>query len=97
MHFEVAVWFEEFEALVDEALPVLVGADHHLRVDVVEFAGEGPVLFKVVDFKGEVWRNAKGALAIAGNTERAKCTCAVVLVPDRHRGLLFQDVRRLVW
>jgi hypothetical protein len=33
------------EALVNEAWPVCVGTDHHLRVDVVEFAGEGPVLF----------------------------------------------------
>jgi hypothetical protein len=49
--FEVAVWLEKGEALIDKARPVLVGTSHHLRVDVVEFPGKGPVLFEVVDFE----------------------------------------------
>ena len=44
--------------LVDVALPVFEGATHHLGVDVVEFAGEGPVLFEVVDFEVQVGRDA---------------------------------------
>lgn len=67
VHFEPAVRVEVFVTLGDEAGPVFVGADHHLRVDVVELAREGPFLFEVVDFEGQVWGNAgDGQLELGG-------------------------------
>jgi hypothetical protein len=58
--FEVAAGLEEAEALVNVAGPVFEGANHHLRVNVVEFAREGPLVFQVIDFEVEVWWDAVG-------------------------------------
>jgi hypothetical protein len=94
---QIAVCFEELKALVDIALPVFECANHHLRVDVVELAREGPVLFKVVDFKVQVrWYAGEGLVSLYGKSRGdVQRTCAVVLALDQHRALQSRDVRRL--
>lgn len=45
LQFEITIRLKEFVALVDVALPVFESTAHHLRMNVVKFAREGPFLF----------------------------------------------------
>lgn len=62
LELEVAAWGEGVVGLGDDEGGVAEAGEEGAAVDVVEFVGEGPFVFCVVDFELAVWGEAAGGM-----------------------------------